>query len=491
MKFQIISHAGLLVRAFGVNLLFDPWILGSVYWRSWWNYPPVSPALIASLKPDFIYLTHIHWDHFQGPSLRSFSKSTTILVPRGPTEKMKRDLNRMGFLDVKEINHGESLLLASGFQLTSYQLGHFLVDSAVVLEGEGVTLLNINDGKFMGGPLQQILKRHPKIDFVFCSHSSANSRLCFEMMGDGSRPVDDPRTYVEWFSNLTRATGARYAIPFASNHCYLHKDVYHFNPFVTTPQMVKNYFDQNLIVSPVVQVMVSGDSWSSESGFEIAETDYFENREERLAEYQKSKEAKLEKFYQLEERALISVEEVERFFLKLFRATPLVLRVCLKGQRFTFVLTAGDRRFIYEADFYRQEVRELDRLSDEENSIQIHTSVHIMKHCMAVNLFGHLGISKRVKFRVEPKRKKYLDLLIHILGMYEYEFLPLRNCFRWRFIRSWGLRWREVVLYLNIIVGLIFGRRFDMKRYLPIKEVPLPRIFPQNARAPERVKALK
>jgi glyoxylase-like metal-dependent hydrolase (beta-lactamase superfamily II) len=22
--------------------------------------------LVASLQPDFIYLTHIHWDHFQG-----------------------------------------------------------------------------------------------------------------------------------------------------------------------------------------------------------------------------------------------------------------------------------------------------------------------------------------------------------------------------------------------------------------------------------------
>lgn len=48
------------VRAGGKELLFDPWLVGSTYWRSWWNYPPVPRALVDTLKPDFIYLTHIH-----------------------------------------------------------------------------------------------------------------------------------------------------------------------------------------------------------------------------------------------------------------------------------------------------------------------------------------------------------------------------------------------------------------------------------------------
>ena len=62
MQFQILSHAGLLVQGSGKTLLFDPWLVGSTYWRSWWNYPPVERSLVDSLRPDFIYLTHIHWD---------------------------------------------------------------------------------------------------------------------------------------------------------------------------------------------------------------------------------------------------------------------------------------------------------------------------------------------------------------------------------------------------------------------------------------------
>ena len=70
MKFTILSHAGLLVEHAGARLVCDPWLLGSCYWRSWWNFPEPDPELIADLGADFIYLTHLHWDHFHGPSLK-------------------------------------------------------------------------------------------------------------------------------------------------------------------------------------------------------------------------------------------------------------------------------------------------------------------------------------------------------------------------------------------------------------------------------------
>ena len=97
MYLQVLSHASLLVRHQERTLLIDPWLLGSCYWRSWWNYPPVDPKLYRDLKPDVIYLTHIHWDHFHGPSLRRFPRTTTIVIPYERSTRMRRDLERMGF----------------------------------------------------------------------------------------------------------------------------------------------------------------------------------------------------------------------------------------------------------------------------------------------------------------------------------------------------------------------------------------------------------
>ena len=60
VEFTVLSHAGLSVTAKGTTLVTDPWLVGSTYWRAWWNYPPVAPELVDSVHPDFVYLTHNH-----------------------------------------------------------------------------------------------------------------------------------------------------------------------------------------------------------------------------------------------------------------------------------------------------------------------------------------------------------------------------------------------------------------------------------------------
>ena len=55
--------------------------------------------------------------------------------------------------------------------------------------------------------------------------------------------------YIENFAHTVRATGAKYAIPFASNHCHLHPEVMHFNQYVQTPRLVEHYFKMHHIFS--------------------------------------------------------------------------------------------------------------------------------------------------------------------------------------------------------------------------------------------------
>src|ERR1041385_8919845 len=177
MFFQILSHASLLVRSNNKTLLTDPWLIGSCYWRSWWNFPPVKSELVDKLEPDFIYITHVHWDHFHGPSLKRFSRQTPIIIPLERSRRSRRDLADMGFTNVIEVGHARSVVLQDDFTITSYQFSHW-GDSALVIEADGVTLLNANDAKFMGLPLRQILSNHKRVDFAFRSHSSANDRIC-------------------------------------------------------------------------------------------------------------------------------------------------------------------------------------------------------------------------------------------------------------------------------------------------------------------------
>ncbi len=484
--FQILSHAGLLIKGAGKSLVFDPWLVGSAYWRSWWNYPPVSRELIDSLRPDFIYLTHIHWDHFHGPSLRKFPRETPILIPKSPARRMKKDLIAMGFANVTEIGHGKTLELAPGLRLSSYQFYPF-TDSAAVVECGGATFFNANDARVMGGPLRQILDRHPRIDFVFRSHSSVNERMCFDYMDQPSRQREEHGSYLSDFADFARRSGARYAIPFASNHCYLHRETFHLNDTIITPPQVEAYCRTRGGNLPEVVSMVSGDAWSAEGGFAIAAGSWFTDRDRHLDEYASRQADALGESYAVEARTQASLDQVEGYFRGFFRAMPWPVRRLFKDRQVTWVLS-GKTVGRFWVDLNRGVVRELAGTDDELHPLQIHTSAYVFRRCVAQSLFTHLGISKRLLFRCRRADAKYIRLLVILFCMYEAEMLPLRKMLAPHFIAAWIPRWREAVLYGVILFRRALGRSFSMGDYLKsgIPRQPEPKrtgipLFPRPA----------
>ncbi|HEX6427755.1 MAG TPA: MBL fold metallo-hydrolase [Niastella sp.] len=470
MEFQILSHAGLLVKNKpGKSLICDPWLVGSSYWRSWWNYPPVSKELVNSLQPDFIYLTHIHWDHFHGDSLKKFHADIPIIVPKGNYTRMKDDLFYLGYSNIIELKHGEPLQLDDNFTITSYQFWVFL-DSALLIECDGVKLLNLNDSKHMGLTLRQITRKHRPIDFVFRSHSSANERLSYEIVDEPNKAVDDLDRYIKEFAQTTTATRAKYAIPFASNHCHLHKDSFHFNQFIQHPLLVEEYFKQHLIQSPMLKVMVSGDSWSSETGFHISDKDWFTNREQLLAEYLQQQTESLEKFYRQENETAIDKHVVADYFELFSASLPFFIRRYFKKVHFTYVLSAGDAtKYIFQINISNGSVVELpaDTPLDHVNyPIQIHTTAFIFLRGIEFKIFSHMCIGKRVFYKVTAKHKKYMEALNLVFNAYEYDLLPLRKLFTRRSVESWLMRWREIILYMQFARDMLVHRRLDFEKYL-------------------------
>mgnify|MGYP006104162137 FL=1 len=239
MKFTTLSHAGLLIEHNGKKIIADPWLTGSCYWRSWWNFPEPPSDLLQNLKPDYIYLTHLHWDHFHGPSLKKFfDPNTHILVPKVPTRRMIEDLNFLGFHNISEIKHGDEFKLGEDFKLYSYQFG-LGVDSAMIINGGNRTLFNCNDSKFFGLPLKQITNKFPKIDFVLRSYSSASPiPYCIDDYETHFPSLREKQDYIKEFAYFALSIGARFAVPFASNHCFLHKETFHFNQTSVLPNNI-------------------------------------------------------------------------------------------------------------------------------------------------------------------------------------------------------------------------------------------------------------
>jgi len=195
MKFTILSHACLHVELGNTSLLVDPWLFGSAYWRSWWNFPPVDSEYAKRLQPTHIFITHIHWDHFHGPSLRHYGKGVSILIPEDRYDRMARDLRSMGFSNVTSIPHAKEVELGEGLRIRPYLFFPF-TDTALVIQSPTTVLLDANDCKIVGLPLQQVLNDYPRIDFALRSHSSANTRVCHQYIGQAGEALDDRDNYL-------------------------------------------------------------------------------------------------------------------------------------------------------------------------------------------------------------------------------------------------------------------------------------------------------
>lgn len=427
----------------------DPWLIGSCYWRSWWNYPPVDKESVVNLKVDAIYITHVHWDHWHGPSLkRLFSKDTLIITHDEPNKRSVNDLRAIGFKNIKLLKHGEPCEIGD-IKITPYQFGLFLNDSAVVIETPEIKLLNANDCKIAGAALRSIINRHGPFDFALRSHSSANDRVCYTLES-GDYSFDDKDHYSRSFALFMNAVKPKYAVPFASNHCHLHKDVYGLNNLVNDPFKLEDYLRQNSLLSEVdLKVMLSGDQWSSDDGFEISTENkkYFENKEKYIAEYRDQVSDKLERYYALENSIKPNSRIIQMFETQI-SSIPKILRSRLGDFKYKMVLFNDSREHHYLVTPKRACVEECDSSMDLGATVRI--PIKIFLDSVAMNMFHHSSISKRNQYIFKTEQQllqfeKFQDLLEYV----ELEVFPIRLKYMINLTKAYVRRWREVIVYVQ------------------------------------------
>ncbi|MGB7069795.1 MAG: MBL fold metallo-hydrolase [Pyrinomonadaceae bacterium] len=462
MKFTVLSHAGMLVEDRGKSILLDPWLIGSCYWRSWWNFPEIEREFLDDIKPDYIYLTHLHWDHFHSPSLRLFDKDVKFLVPRIPGTRMVRDLRSIKRTNIVEIPHGGKYELWENCFLHSFQFGLFAADSACIISDGETTLFDANDCKTFGLPLRQITRRFPNIDFVFRSHSSATPLpYCIQNYKDSYADFRTKQDYIEEFANFSIATRAKYAIPFASNHCFLHRETKKFNETGVDPQMVADFFNSDRNPhrdGAECIVMVPGSSWSREEGFDLREFNYAE-KDRILAEMAEKYESSLTKQYEKESRTKADFKAFERYFTRFLASTPFILRKFMLP-KIIFKTSDIDGEKFFLLDCSDKKVVNLESEIDDVD-LKITVPAIVLMSCVRQKMFSVWSASKRLEIEIVRGDLSKLQALFSCLDFYENEGLPLRNNFSPRNLWIWLSRWREGLEAGQLIIRhKVFRRKF-------------------------------
>jgi hypothetical protein len=240
MRVTLIGHAALLCETEDVRILMDPWIVGPANFCSWWHLPEVDfdPACLPPL--DYLYISHLHDDHFHVPTLKRLNQRPTVLIPRLYHSRLVSRLRALGYPRVQELSHGAEVSLGRSTRACCLQVSN---DSLLAVADSSAAMLNANDC-LQGNdpritlPLLTHLAARYRFDIAFLAFGTAGPfPKCyrFEDPADGLDPWTKERAMLSSFVQGARTVGAKTVVPFAGGFALLADRLMWMNEVKTTP----------------------------------------------------------------------------------------------------------------------------------------------------------------------------------------------------------------------------------------------------------------
>lgn len=98
MRLTFIGHAGVLLETEHGSILCDPWF-NPAFFASWLPFPSNEGVDLDALgNADYLYVSHLHHDHFDPQFLRDhMRKDAVVLLPDYPMSHLEQELAALGF----------------------------------------------------------------------------------------------------------------------------------------------------------------------------------------------------------------------------------------------------------------------------------------------------------------------------------------------------------------------------------------------------------
>jgi hypothetical protein len=420
---QTLGHACAVLYRNGEDPLLatDPWLVGSVYWRSWWlQHYPSAEEIDWLARSACIYITHEHPDHFHMPSIRRLGPGPAYLFPalaeRGYLEYMRQ----RGY-------HAEAaaalrwLPLGEGVSILSIPLWND--DSVVLIHTPSALILNLNDAKPLPPVLRAIRHVANKIDkprILLCSYSPASVVNSF-IDDTGVVSLRSPRHYVDYACRLCDRLHIDHYLPFASQAVFRRADSIWANEHSTSYDDLQRYWRSRArLLPPYTTLNLTDFAYTVVSPEQYRPMDpatVARRTGERAAE---------------EAEAEISSAEIAQLERKLNAFRWLLFLLFPRG----FAFRLGDTRLVYNPR--RGNLAAAGAAAEGDFVVDVPKAT--MKEALRNNHLTDLGITMFVRIRVLRPidlRKPYGLFVLFQFDDYGH-LRSIRSLLRWL---GWGFRY--------------------------------------------------
>ncbi len=474
---HIHGHSCCEVRGDTFSFICDPWLLGSAYWRSWWNFPK-SESLDQLIdlwnikKSLYIYITHQHWDHFHGPTLRRISKyckNATFIIPQTPEPRIKDDLfNILPNAKIIELIHAKTYRF-NEIYLKSFQTGPITSDSVIAIYDENFCVLNMNDAKLMPLSLGHLNKIIPNPDITLRSHSSANSRCCKRDVFGNKRTdiIDKTRfEYTKEFLDSCYLSNAKIAIPFASNMVHLHEETEKYNKVCNFSDYVENDFKKLRMKYKGMdcKMLLPGENinlanFKINTDKTLREKIYTTDRQDLIQEIKVAKQNLINRQKELERNTVSKDKLINKFFKYIIENTPLLFKLYLSDYIHIISFSENSKK-IFKLNFKNNQVEEVRKITKQKNIVTIKVKSYVLNDVCKHKNYNSLGISKRLEIRSQKGNLRYEIFNMLCNSIESGGPIPIKNLISKSYLFRWLRRFREIIDLCIFLISKLSKKSF-------------------------------
>jgi len=156
-----IANAFCRLEHDGRVFVTEPWITDGIFEGGWATYPPIQDTVSALSQCDYLYISHIHEDHFDLNAIEQLSRTAVVIIPDlFPNRLIHNALAKLGFKNLVMLKPLTPFALApdltvsiipplNGFaqEQALYQTDHVSIgiDTGLLIAWDNLRLLMLND----------------------------------------------------------------------------------------------------------------------------------------------------------------------------------------------------------------------------------------------------------------------------------------------------------------------------------------------------------
>jgi UDP-MurNAc hydroxylase len=228
MKLTFICNACAIIEQDGSRLLTDPWLTGGAFEGAWYHYPPLATRPQHVCDVDYLYLSHLHPDHFDPDALACFRRDIPVVALDHGENFLIRMLRSLGFSAIVALKDGEARRLGP-FEITLFApfskhafhetaIGN-LIDSALVVTSSGQSILDTNDNTLTAEAAARLRQRFGRFTVAQLNYNAAGPYpACFNNLSQADKFAEHERVLqrnIAHLAAIARILEPRWVMPFA------------------------------------------------------------------------------------------------------------------------------------------------------------------------------------------------------------------------------------------------------------------------------------